>query len=71
MIKEVAEDLDGRPDLVVCSVGGGGLFAGIVQGMKKAGWDDVPVLAMETVGADCFNQTIKKGELVTLPDITR
>ncbi len=32
MILEVAEDLDTKPDLVIASVGGGGLFIGVCQG---------------------------------------
>ncbi len=67
----MAEDLCVKPDLVVVSVGGGGLLCGVVQGMAKVQWADVPILAMETVGADCFNQAINAGKLVTLPDITR
>uniref|UniRef100_A0A3B3UKP2 L-serine ammonia-lyase n=1 Tax=Poecilia latipinna TaxID=48699 RepID=A0A3B3UKP2_9TELE len=59
-----------RPGAVLLSVGGGGLLCGVVRGLKDAGWADVPVIAMETVGADCFNAAIKAGELVTLDDIT-
>ncbi len=40
-------------------------------GMERVGWGDVPVLALETVGADCFNQAVKAAKLVTLPAITR
>lgn len=59
-----------KPGAVVVSVGGGGLLCGVVQGMRSVGWTDVPILAMETVGADCFNAAIKAGKLVTLDDIT-
>ena len=52
-------------------VGGGGLLCGVIQGMKQVGWTDVPVIAMETNGADSYNQAVKAGKLVTLPDITR
>lgn len=59
-----------KPGVVVVSVGGGGLLCGVVQGLKDVGWTDVPVLAMETVGADCFNAAVKAGRPVTLDDIT-
>ncbi|KAJ0062749.1 hypothetical protein NL108_004387 [Boleophthalmus pectinirostris] len=59
-----------KPGAVVVSVGGGGLLCGVVQGLKSVGWADVPVLAMETVGADCFNAAVKAGKVVTLDDIT-
>uniref|UniRef100_A0A3B5KXN4 L-serine ammonia-lyase n=1 Tax=Xiphophorus couchianus TaxID=32473 RepID=A0A3B5KXN4_9TELE len=42
----------------------------LCQQVGDAGWADVPIIAMETVGADCFNAAIKAGELVTLDDIT-
>ena len=57
-------------DAVVCSVGGGGLFAGIMQGLEQANLIETKVLAMETLGADSLSQFVLKGELVTLPAIT-
>ncbi|XP_013869144.1 serine dehydratase-like [Austrofundulus limnaeus] len=72
MITEVSASLGAgvKPGAVLLSVGGGGLLCGVVQGLKDAGWMDVPVIAMETVGADCFNAAIKAGKVVTLEDIT-
>ncbi|XP_046559358.1 serine dehydratase-like [Haliotis rubra] len=70
MIVEAASQMPVRPDVVLTSVGGGGLMVGIIQGMWKVGWKDVPVIAMETDGANCFNAAIKAGKLTTLPDIT-
>jgi hypothetical protein len=35
------------------------------------GWQDVPVVAMETVGADCFNLSVKAKKMVALEKITR
>lgn len=73
MVVEVAASLGPsvKPGAVVVSVGGGGLLCGVIQGLKDVGWMDVPIIAMETVGADCFNAAIKAGKLVTLDDITR
>jgi L-serine/L-threonine ammonia-lyase len=59
-----------EPDAIICSVGGGGLFAGIMQGLEHVGWTDVPVIALETKGADSLNASLKAGDLVTLPGIT-
>ncbi|XP_029972807.1 serine dehydratase-like [Salarias fasciatus] len=59
-----------KPGAVLLSVGGGGLLCGVIQGMKEVGWTDVPVVAMETVGADCLNAAVKAGKVVTLDDIT-
>jgi len=71
MIEEVSTQLPCRPDVIVASVGGGGLMNGVLMGLEKVGWSDIPCIAMETVGADCLNASIKAGKLVTLPDITR
>jgi len=59
-----------KPDVLITCVGGGGLLCGVLKGLKRVGWADVPVIAMETKGADKFDQSMKKGELVTLPAIT-
>jgi len=58
------------PDALVCSVGGGGLFTGIMQGLDKAGLPTVPVIAVETEGAHSLALSLEKGELSTLPAIT-
>ena len=71
MVEEIGRQLDRRPDVIVASVGGGGLMNGVVRGAEKMGWTDVPLVAMETEGADCFNQALKANKVVTLPAITR
>lgn len=40
-----------KPDAVVLSVGGGGLLCGVAQGLEQNGLDDVPIVAVETIGA--------------------
>ncbi|KAJ8286272.1 hypothetical protein GJAV_G00036520 [Gymnothorax javanicus] len=70
LVRELEAELAERPGAVVLSVGGGGLLCGVVEGLRRAGWEDVPIIAMETVGADSLNAAMKKGELVTLPKIT-
>ncbi|WP_112942700.1 MULTISPECIES: pyridoxal-phosphate dependent enzyme [unclassified Rhizobium] len=57
-------------DCVIASVGGGGLLAGIVAGLKRNGLDNVPVIAVETEGAASFNASLAAGERITLPAIT-
>ncbi|KAF3701437.1 Serine dehydratase-like [Channa argus] len=72
MISEAADSLGPgvKPGAVLVSVGGGGLLCGVIQGLKDVGWKDVPIIAMETVGADCFNAAVKAGRIITLDDIT-
>lgn len=70
MIDEIIDDLGEAPDAVVVSVGGGGLFAGLMIGLERNGMDDVPVVAVETAGADSLSASLKAGKLVQLPKIT-
>ncbi|KAF3315420.1 hypothetical protein TWF173_003960 [Orbilia oligospora] len=58
------------PDAIVFSVGGGGLFNGIVAGMKAHGWDSVPIIAVETRGADSLATAMLLDEHHMLPAIT-
>jgi L-serine/L-threonine ammonia-lyase len=55
---------------VVCSVGGGGLLCGIVQGLDASRFAGARVLAVETAGAASLHAAVQAGELVTLPGIT-
>ncbi len=59
-----------RFDAVVTSVGGGGLLAGIVEGLRRNGLQQVPVIATETEGAASFAAALAAGAPVTLPAIT-
>jgi L-serine/L-threonine ammonia-lyase len=68
MIDEVAQE-GLRPDAVLLSVGGGGLLCGVVEGLHRHGWDQVPVFAVETAGADSYAQSVAAGERVELARI--
>uniref|UniRef100_A0A8C4W4F1 L-serine dehydratase/L-threonine deaminase n=1 Tax=Gopherus evgoodei TaxID=1825980 RepID=A0A8C4W4F1_9SAUR len=70
MVRELKDSLGHKPGAIVLAVGGGGLLAGVVAGLQDVGWQDVPIIAVETKGADSFNAAIKAGRLVTLPEIT-
>ena len=59
-----------KPDVVVLSVGGGGLMSGVLQGMHAVGWSEVPVVAVETMGAASLHTAIDAGHLVTLDAIS-
>ncbi|TIA62762.1 tryptophan synthase beta subunit-like PLP-dependent enzyme [Aureobasidium pullulans] len=71
VMQEIASQLGDKPDVVVCSVGGGGLLNGIMQELDDKKWNnDVQVLAMETKGADSLRQSLDAGHIITLPRIT-
>ncbi len=72
LVEEIDQEI-GDYDAIVCNVGGGGLFAGIMEGLarrKQFRRKTVRVLAVETKGADSLTQSIEKGEHITLPEIT-
>ncbi|KAH6711237.1 tryptophan synthase beta subunit-like PLP-dependent enzyme [Leptodontidium sp. 2 PMI_412] len=67
---------EGGYDALVCSVGGGGLFSGIMQGLERHGRliggksKPVKVLAVETKGAESLNLSVTNKKLSRLPAIT-
>ncbi|WP_019216104.1 pyridoxal-phosphate dependent enzyme [Legionella tunisiensis] len=70
MIEEVVTQGLKTPDAVIVSVGGGGLACGVLEGMRQQRWDRVPLIAVETVGADAFSQSLKASNRMILPSIT-
>jgi L-serine/L-threonine ammonia-lyase len=56
-------------DSVVCAVGGGGLLAGIVAGLRRNGLD-IPVFAVETEGAASLAAAMAAGAATTLPTVS-
>ncbi|KAF8201475.1 tryptophan synthase beta subunit-like PLP-dependent enzyme [Pholiota molesta] len=58
MVREIKKQLQQAPDAIFCSVGGGGLLGGIIVGCKAVGWDHVPIVALGTIGSDCFYRSM-------------
>ncbi|MEM8025971.1 pyridoxal-phosphate dependent enzyme [Morganella morganii] len=69
MIDEVVED-GIRPDAVILSVGGGGLLAGVDEGLRRNGLDNVPVYAVETQGMSSYNAALEAGRPVEVTALT-
>jgi L-serine/L-threonine ammonia-lyase len=69
MIDEVAAT-GNKPDAVLLSVGGGGLLAGVMEGLARNGWADVPVLAVETFGAASLHAAMQAGQPTALAAVT-
>ncbi|KAF7538339.1 hypothetical protein G7Z17_g12648 [Cylindrodendrum hubeiense] len=72
LIPELKEQVGDSIDAIVCSVGGGGLLNGLMQGIESLSWSGAKpqVLAVETTGADSLNASIRAKSHVTLPGIT-
>lgn len=68
MIDEIAAD-DIKPDCVVVAVGGGGLASGVLEGMHRHQWTDIPLIAVETEGTASLHNAMSAGEVVTLTKI--
>ncbi|MEK0362432.1 pyridoxal-phosphate dependent enzyme [Pseudomonas sp. CBC3] len=68
MIDELTKQC-AKPDVIICSVGGGGLLAGVGEGSLRAGWDDVGILAVETEGAASYAAALKHGYPIEIPAI--
>ncbi|RZF28510.1 pyridoxal-phosphate dependent enzyme [Paraburkholderia sp. UYCP14C] len=59
-----------KPDAVILAVGGGGLLCGVVEGLWRNDWSDVPIIAVETEGADCYARSVAQGRPVELSAIS-
>jgi len=72
IVTELREQIEGPIHGIVCSVGGGGLVNGIMQGIESLSWSGPKphVLAVETIGADALNASVRAGEHVSIPEIT-
>lgn len=69
IIDEIAE-AGVRPDAIIVSVGGGGLFCGVIEGLRRNDWSNVPVIAVETQGAASLHAAISAGQPIELEHIT-
>lgn len=68
LVDEVVAD-GHKPSLIVVSVGGGGLLAGLLEGLDRHGLSDTPIVAVETHGTASFHASQQAGQLVRLPKI--
>jgi L-serine/L-threonine ammonia-lyase len=70
LVEELLDQGVPRPDAAVVSVGGGGLLCGVLEGLHRVGWRDVPVVAVETHGAASFAAALRVGAPVDIGAIT-
>lgn len=68
MIDEITKVND-KPGAILLAVGGGGLLCGVIEGLHRAEWQDVPVIAVETEGAASFAASVQAGRVTTLKEI--
>ena len=68
LLDELAHQIQ-KPQAIVCAVGGGGLLCGVAEGLYRNGWEDVPVVAVETRGAASLAAAIQADKLVDVSPI--
>lgn len=68
MIDELAAQ-GPEPGAIICSVGGGGLLCGVLEGIERQGWSEVPVIAVETEGAQSFARSVEARAPIVLDRI--
>ena len=64
---EILQDLP-TVDIILVPVGGGGLLAGIST-LAKLLNPKIRVIGVEPMGANCLQESLRKGEVVTLPGV--
>ena len=68
LIDELQQDKV-KPDAIIVSVGGGGLFSGLAQGLHTLGWNDVALITAETEGAASLAESVKQHQRIKLDKI--
>lgn len=71
IIDEVVDELAANSQLdklkgVVCSIGGGGLYNGLVQGLRRNNLSRVPIMTLETDSCPTFDVSIKAQKRVVI-----
>lgn len=69
IVDELKEECKVQPDLIVLSVGGGGLLCGVVEGLIRNNWTDTNILAVETEGASSFYKSVQENKRICLDSI--
>lgn len=68
IIDELKKD-NVKPDAIITSVGGGGLYSGLVQGLLKNKWNNVHIVTAETQGAASLAASVKAKKHIMLDEI--
>lgn len=77
MVDEIIESFSqqkidvGRIKAIICSVGGGGLYNGIIEGLQKYNLaEKIPIVGVETNGCQVFNTSLKMKKQVEFTSIS-
>lgn len=66
LVEELAQQCAEPPDAIVLAVGGGGLLLGVLEGLRRVGWNNTRVFAVEPEHAASLAPTLHGGAVVEL-----
>jgi L-serine/L-threonine ammonia-lyase len=66
LVEELAWQCEQAPDAIIVAVGGGGLLLGVLEGLRRVGWQRTRVVAVEPQGAASLAASLALGRVVEL-----
>lgn len=66
LVDELTKQRREPPQAILLAVGGGGLLLGVLEGLRRAGWHDTRVFAVEPEHAAALGPSLACGEVVEL-----
>lgn len=66
LVEELAQQCPQQPDAIVVAVGGGGLLLGVLEGLRRVGWQRTRVVAAEPEGSASLALSLARGSVVEL-----
>ena len=66
LVEELAQQCNEAPDAILLAVGGGGLLLGVLEGLRRVGWLETRVFAVEPEGAAALGPSLLAGKVVEL-----
>ncbi len=66
LVDELVQQCLRPPDAIVLAVGGGGLLLGVLEGLRRVGWADTRVFAVEPEHAASLGPSLLAGHVVEL-----
>lgn len=70
IFSDLQEQMSAPPDVIIGSLGGGGMIAGLITARNAYEQKDIQIDSVETEGADYYAQSHKAGKLISLEKIT-